>query len=184
MTRVGRPLARILRVVLVCGLTAPVSDLGALAADAPIADAARHGDVAALRALVESGEDVNAAQSDGATALHWAVYRNDTESTAFLLQSGADVNVVNNYGVSSLALASQNGNAAIIGQLLAEGADPNDSLHAVNANETPLMQAARAGQPEAVGALIDAGAAINATESWNGQSALMWAAAEGHVPVV
>ena len=32
--------------------------------------------------------------------------------------------------------------------------------------------------------LLNVGANINAKETWNGQSALMWAAAEGHVPVV
>ena len=33
-------------------------------------------------------------------------------------------------------------------------------------------------------ALVDAGADVNARETWNGQTALMWAGAEGHVPVV
>ena len=32
--------------------------------------------------------------------------------------------------------------------------------------------------------LADAGADVDARETWNGQSALMWAGAEGHVPVV
>ena len=68
--------------------------------------------------------------------------------------------------------------------MLAAGIDPNDPRQAVNAGETPLMLAARTGQDEAVAVLADAGADVNAQETWNGQSALMWASAEGHVQVV
>ena len=46
------------------------------------------------------------------------------------------------------------------------------------------MLAARSGQVDAVETLADAGAELDAQESWNGQSALMWAGAEGHVPLV
>ena len=68
--------------------------------------------------------------------------------------------------------------------MLAAGVDPNDPRQAVNAGETPLMLAARAGRTDAVNVLADAGADVDARETWNGQSALMWAGAEGHVPVV
>ena len=37
------------------------------------------GDKAAVRALIAKKADVNAPQDDGATALHWAVYRGDKE---------------------------------------------------------------------------------------------------------
>ena len=43
-----------------------------------VADAAMRGDTAAVRALLAQKADVNAPQADGATALHWAVYRGDT----------------------------------------------------------------------------------------------------------
>jgi ankyrin repeat protein len=137
-----------------------------------------------MLALLAQQVDVNAAQGDGATALHWAVYLNDAETTASLIRAGATVTLANNYGMTPLGLAARNGNASIIKQLVTAGADPNDPRHAVNAGETPLMRAARSGQVDAVQVLLDAGASSNATETWNGQSALMWAAAEGHVPVV
>jgi cytohesin len=46
------------------------------------------------------------------------------------------------------------------------------------------MHAARSGRVEAVKLLLLAGAQVNARESWNGQSPLHWAAAEGHGAVV
>ncbi len=165
---------------------APGAGLGAPATkyDAPLADAVKRRDKQAVQALLKKKADVNAAHSDGATALHWAAYLNDAETSALLLRAGAHVNVKNNYGVTPLALAAEQGNAAIIDQFLKAGADPNDSANFVNAAETPLMHAARAGSVEAVNTLILAGAQINARETWNRQSALMWAAAEGHAPVV
>ena len=124
--------------------------------------------------------DVNAQQPDGTTALHWAVYQNDAKTTAELLRAGARVTVPNNYGVTPLAIAAKNGNAVIIEQLLKAGAGANDPVNFVNAAETPLMHAARSGNVEAVKALLHGKADLNAKETWNGQNALMWAAAEGN----
>ncbi|SVC61387.1 uncharacterized protein METZ01_LOCUS314241, partial [marine metagenome] len=45
--------------------------LAAKPADSPVADAAQQGDAQIVRTLLQQGEDVNAAQSDGLTALHW-----------------------------------------------------------------------------------------------------------------
>ena len=149
-----------------------------------IADAAQRQDKHAVQALLKKKADVNATQPDGATALHWAVYAEDAETTALLISAGANVNVRNNYGVSPLALAAKNGNANIVGQLMKAGADPNDPLNDVNAAETPLMHAARAGSVDAVNLMLLAGARVNAREGWNGQSPLHWAAAEGHGAVV
>ena len=136
------------------------------------------------RRLLKKHADVNAPQSDGATALHWAAYLNDAETATVLLRAGANVNARNNLGVTPLALAAQQGSAAIIEQLVKAGAAPNDPVNFVNAAETPLMHAARAGSVDAVKVLAKAGADLNAKETWNGQSALMWAAAEAHGAVV
>ena len=152
--------------------------------ETPLIDAVKSSDRMAVRLLLQDRVDVNSAQGDGSTALHWAVYKSDAETTALLLHAGADLNIPNNYGVTALGLASKNGDALIIQQLIRAGANPNEPVHAVNASETPLMLAARSGRVDAVKHLLNVGASINATEVWNGQTALMWAAAEGHVPVV
>ena len=149
--------------------------------DARIADAVKNRDKQAVVSLLKAKADVNAPQNDGATALHWAAYWEDADTTAVLIRAGANVNARNNFGVNPLMLAAGNGNAAVIGQLLKAGADPNG---AVLGGETPLMYAARTGHVNAVNALLEAGAQVDAKETWNGQTALLWAAAAGHAAVV
>jgi ankyrin repeat protein len=46
-------------------------------AESPVADAAMRKDAAGVRALLQQGADVNGAQGDGMTALHWAATRGD-----------------------------------------------------------------------------------------------------------
>src|SRR5207244_12407545 len=71
--------------------------------------------------------------------------------------------------------------AALVELLLKAGADPNA---AVPGGETPLMTASRVGSLESVKALLSRGAAVDGKEDRRGQTALMWAAAEGHAKVV
>ena len=151
-------------------------------ASADVARAAERRDTASLRALVLERADVNAAQPDGTTALHWAAHWNDLDTVRILLSAGANAKVANRFGASPLSEAASLGNAALVGALLDAGADPKAAVTADG--ETVLMTAARAGNPEAVKLLIDRGADVNTRESYKGQTALMWAAAEGHASVV
>jgi ankyrin repeat protein len=147
---------------------------------ATLADAAEQRNKALIRTLLDSGADVNAAQADGMTALHWAVYNDDADTAALLVRSRANVNAANRYGVSPIFLACTNGNARLVKLLLDAGADANASLEG---GETVLMTASRAGNVEAVKALLAREANANARERLD-QTALMWAAAEGHAAVV
>lgn len=147
---------------------------------APLADAFEKSDHAAVRTLLKHHADVNAAQADGMTALHWAAYRDDLQAAKLLMDAKARVTVTNLYGVTPLSLACQNGNTALVELLLEHGADPNTTLRG---GETALMTAARTGKPGPVAALLHRKAAVNARER-RGQTALMWAAAEGNSEVV
>ena len=135
------------------------------------------GDRAAVRKLVEQHADVNAPQADGATALHWAVFRSDKEMVDLLIRAGANAKAANREGSTPLWLASINGDAAIIAALLKAGADANEKLPL---GRTPLMAASRTGNVDAMKVLLDHGAEVNAKETLRGTTRLMWAADEGH----
>jgi cytohesin len=148
----------------------------------PLLEAAKNGDRSALRALLlQPGVDVNAAHGDGATALHWASYRDDLESADLLLRAGANVNAANDLGATPLWAACQNGSAAMARRLLEAGADANAKL--LMSGETLLMTAARSGKAEVVEQLLAHGADLNA-KATRGQTALMWAVAQRHHDVV
>src|ERR1700756_5596765 len=83
-----------------------------------LVEAAKSGDKVALRALLQKRVDVNAADADGSTALHWASYRDDVESAALLIRAGANVNVANDLGVTPLWPAAENGSSAMVRTLL------------------------------------------------------------------
>ncbi len=146
----------------------------------PLVEAAKNADRDALRALLEQGASVNAAEADGTTALHWASYRDDVESADLLIRAGARVNATNDLGATPLWTASQNGSAAMVRRLLEAGADPNRALLL---GETPVMVAARSGNPDVVEQLLAKGADVNARAA-RGQTALMWAVAQQHAEVV
>jgi uncharacterized protein len=152
----------------------------AAASDTLLADAAEKGEFDKLRTLIERQVDMNEAQADGMTALHWAAYHDRPIEAKLLVDAGAQVQSMNRYGVTPLALACQNGNGELVELLLTEGADPNDSLPS---GETVLMTASRTGRLGPVESLLSRGANVNAQER-NGQTALMWASAEGHAGVV
>jgi len=161
-------------------LALAVSLLGADAGRPPLIDAAKRSDKEALKSLLQKKADVNAAEADGTTALHWTSYRDDLESTDLLLRAGAKANAANDLGATPLWNASQNGSVAIVKRLLDAGANPNLALLA---GETPVMVAARSGYPEVVELLVAKGANPNAHGA-RGQTALMWAVSQQHPEVV
>jgi ankyrin repeat protein len=147
-----------------------------------IADAAMRGNKDAVRSLLQKKADVNAAQVDGTTALHWAVRADDLETAELLIRAGATVSAANREGVTPMRLASINGNAPMIEKLLKAGANPNALLSKFG--DTALMLAARTGKLDAVKVLLDNGAQVNAVETWGGTTALMWAVSERHLDTV
>jgi len=158
-------------------LAAVAAPAGANTDEPPLVAAARAADADAVERLLARGVDVDQRQPDGATALHWAAFRDDRRIAALLLAAGAEVNAANELGATPLWLAAENGSAAMIEHLLAAGADANAELPE---GETPVMTASRAGTAGGVRALIAAGADVNAAERSRGQTALMWAVAQGH----
>ena len=148
--------------------------LNAAIADSPIAAAAQNGDREAVRALLKKGLDVNEAQGDGSTALHWAAIKGDAEMARMLIYAGANVRATTRIGAyTPLYLAAKGGYADVVAVLLAGGADAK----AVTSNgTTPLMIAAAAGDTRSITSLIENGADINAKDGAKGETPLIFAA--------
>ena len=152
-------------------------------ADSPVADAAMRGDTARVRALIKQGADVNAAQGDGMTALHWAATRGDAAGVAMLAYAGARVEALTRNGnYTPLHLAARGGRAAAVKALLKAGASAKAVTSAGGA--TPLHFAAAIGSTESITALLEAGATVDAREGAFGQTPLMWAANYDRVEAV
>jgi ankyrin repeat protein len=152
----------------------------ASAALSPFADTAEKADWQNLRLQLKTNAEVNAAQSDGTTALHWAVQHDDVAAVKSLLAAGANASATNRYGVPPLHLACVNGGEETVRLLLDAGADPNTTLRG---GETVLMTAARTGRVGPVALLLERGAKVDACDR-KSQTALMWAAADGQADVV
>jgi uncharacterized protein len=162
-------------IVMTVALTAWLNAAGT----APVADAVMAKDREAVKALLKNGADVNAAQGDGMTALHWAARNGDTELTQMLLFAGANVKATTRLGgYTALMMAASQGHANVIAALLASGSDAK----AANAlGTTPLMLAAASGNPQAITTLVENGAELEAREKTFGQTPLMFAAASNRV---
>ncbi len=170
-----------LNLIAVVAMTALVG--AAPPSASPVADAAMRGNRDAVRTLLQQGTDVNGAQGDGMSALHWAADRGDAEMTAMLVYAGANPGAVTRIGqYTPLHLASRSGNVEAVKALLSVGAavDARTSTTGV----TPLHLAATAGSTAVVAALLDAKADVNAKENEWGQTPLIFAASLNRVEAV
>ena len=142
---------------LIASLTVAAMSLSA----APnVADAVMRSQKAEALSLIQQKADVNAPQADGTTALQWAARADDMALVEALLKAGADVKASNRAGVNALYLALENGSEMMVDRLIRAGADPNGKV--LLNGETPLMVAARVGNPKVVQMLLDKGADVNA----------------------
>lgn len=156
---------------------------GSTPPEAPVADAAMNGDADRVVALLRSGADVNAAQGDGMTALHWAAYNGRVGLVETLLAAGASTGVTTRIGsYTPLHHAARNGFADVVEALIAAGADV-EAVTSTGAARA-LHLAGASGREAAVRALIDGGAEVDAREAGWGQTPLMFAAAAGRTDVV
>lgn len=153
-----------------------------LAQSATVTEAARRGDREAVRALLKAGADVNAAEGDGTTALHWAARSGDADLVQMLVSAGANVRATTRLGAyTPLMMAAQAGHSAAVAALLAGGADVEATT---TTGTTPLMFAAQSGDTRTATMLVEGGAKVDARESAMEQTPLMFAAANNRTDVV
>ncbi len=152
------------------------------AASSPVADAAMRGDREAVQQLLRKGGDVNAAQGDGMTALHWAALKGDGPLTEMLIYAGANIRATTRLGgYTPLHLAARAHQREVAAALIAAGAHVNAPT---TNGATALMFAAAAGDERVVTTLIENGADVNATDAPQKLTPLMYAAAYGRTEAV
>ncbi len=158
------------------------SALMVAATDTRVADAAMKNDTDAVRSLIKQAVDVNGAQGDGMTALHYAALNGNVEMARMLIFAGANLKAATRLGnYTPLFMAAKNGNTAVVEALLKNGAD---SKAAGTTGLNALMMAATSGDADSIRLLIQHGADPNATEVERGQTALGYAASFNRVEAI
>jgi len=122
-------------------------------------EAVQLNDIVLVKALLDSGSDINEKDELDETPLHTAAVGGYREIASLLIEKGADVNARDVRGLTPLHAAAWMGYPEIVALLITHGAD-------INARDkdgvTPLHTAALAGRQETVALLIEQGADINA----------------------
>ncbi|WP_165247540.1 ankyrin repeat domain-containing protein [Paludisphaera soli] len=126
----------------------------------PLIAAAAEGDLELVESLLARGADPSACSGDGCAPLHAAVDAEGDVALAVmarLIAAGADLHGVGMNGWTPLHLAAARGDEPKVRVLLDAGAEV-DRRATVDGEETALMEAARAGRPEAIRLLLERGA--------------------------
>jgi ankyrin repeat protein len=143
--------------------------------DSPVADAAMRGELDEVRELLRSGADVNAPQSDGVTAMHWAAENGDAALARVLIYAGANLGpLTRNDAYTPLHMAARGGHAEVIELLVEAGADPAAATSSTGV--TAMHLAAKAGSGEAIRVLAAGGSEVDARDQQWGQTPLIFAA--------
>jgi ankyrin repeat protein len=163
--------------------------------------AAYYDDAETVRVLLRAGANANVANRYGITPLAQACENGNAEIVKLLVEAGADVNAPHAEGETPLMTAARTGNPEAIGVLLDHGAQINAAEQW--RGQTALMWAAAEGHNEAVKLLLARGALPDAKSKVfdftqlrpkpgsvamnfprGGFTALLFAARQGHLPVV
>lgn len=163
--------------LLAAGAKLAVADAGLPEGQTLLMHAAATGNVATMRALLAAGANVNARETRTETsAVAWAAVANQPAAVKVLAEAGADLNLLSRttsypHTQNGVGLNGLEEGVSYVGQtVLPKGA------------WTATMMAAREGAADAVKALAEAGANLNAQDP-EGTTALIVAIINGHYDV-
>ena len=141
--------------------------------------------------LLDSGADFEATALEGLTPLHVAAEAGASEAVGILLEAGADLTVRSHNGMNALEHAAAAGGASVIAVIVTTGVnlDAQSEIttqghgYPIDKGSTALGIAARAGFIDAITALLDGGARIDAP-SRAGHTPLLVAIFAGRPPEI
>jgi ankyrin repeat protein len=149
-----------------------------LSGETALMQAARRGNLEAVRALLASKADPNAQDARGGqTALMWAVSQGQSAVVDELLRGGAKVDADAKSGFTALMFAAQKGAVDSARILLRAGADPNQAQKGTAF--TPLIIASAMVHTQFVDLMLDNGAKPDAVD-WRGYTALGLVVRDSH----
>ena len=154
-------LSTIMSVILI-GCGNPKSDIALI-------NAAKRGNIEAVKSALADGADMNANDADGWTALHQSAFYGPKEVVELLITRGANLNAKEKDGWTPLDQAAYGGNKEIAELLITKGADVNTKN---NREMTPLHHASIKGHKEVVELLILRGADVNAKVAFGSKRGL------------
>jgi len=143
----------------------------------PLHDAAKAGDVALTKQLIDQGADVAKPDAAGEPPLLIAALAGHPDVVAVLLERGSDIEIRNKGGLTALHAAAYGGNLDVVELLVSKGAAVNDSRNFYHMS--PLHAAAEEGHADVVAFLLASKADIEAKER-NGYTPLTQAGWREH----
>ena len=149
----------------------------------PLFEAVSEGQLAALKKLVKSGEDVHQTLPDGTTLLMTAAENDHNDIVLELIKLGVNVNQRKGDSFTAFLIACFLGHEDVLKTLAKHGADVNapyeiGSSQGKSGNQTALTVAAARGNVSMCSLLLKLGADIHVVSD-SGYTPLMWSLANG-----
>lgn len=142
--------------------------------------AAKEGDLAQIKNLIENNEQIEARDDAGNTALIIATSADKPEIVSYLLEKGANTEAKDTDGQTALLIAASHNQSDIVGRLLDAGANV-EAKSGWLTKWTSLNIAAEKGYDEIVQKLLEKNA--NKENKTDGKNALSWAVLRNHARI-